>query len=215
MAERAQPLPGTAAPWRAEIPRSGCRRLANRVLAHVRTSGGPTGPAQSVFRRPRSSPPLCSGPSLTRSNRRGTDPYARWCGRGDAARRPPIPINTHAGWSSAASRRHGSPTLRAVAIRLRSGRESRLINRTGKLRYSWRSAVMHFYSGLPMHLLSGVDTSTRTASFSISSSRAGATRRPPNVCSESSSESRVSPSCARHRQDEELRRGQAGDYAWG
>src|SRR5262249_8886858 len=28
----------------------------------------------------------------TRSNRRGTDPYARWCGRGGAARRPPIPI---------------------------------------------------------------------------------------------------------------------------
>jgi hypothetical protein len=23
----------------------------------------------------------------------GTDPYARWCGRGGAARRPPIPIN--------------------------------------------------------------------------------------------------------------------------
>lgn len=42
------------------------------------------------------SPPassLCS--SLTRSNRRGTDPYARWCGRGGAARRPPIPINPH------------------------------------------------------------------------------------------------------------------------
>src|SRR5436309_141954 len=30
---------------------------------------------------------------LTRSNRRGTDPYARWCGRGGAARCPPIPIN--------------------------------------------------------------------------------------------------------------------------
>jgi len=27
-----------------------------------------------------------------RSNRRGTDPYARWCGRGGAVRRPPIPI---------------------------------------------------------------------------------------------------------------------------
>ena len=25
-------------------------------------------------------------------NRRGTDPYARWCGRGGIARRPPIPI---------------------------------------------------------------------------------------------------------------------------
>src|SRR5215467_1027874 len=29
---------------------------------------------------------------LTRSNRRGTDPYARWCGRGGAVRCPPIPI---------------------------------------------------------------------------------------------------------------------------
>jgi RNA-directed DNA polymerase len=46
-----------------------------------------------VFRLPRSSPPLCLCSSLTRSNRRGTDPYARWCGRGGAARRPPIPIN--------------------------------------------------------------------------------------------------------------------------
>src|SRR5216683_604069 len=81
-----------AAPWRAEVPRGGCRRLADRVLAHVRSSGGPTGPAQPVFRRPRSSPPLCFYSSLTRSNRRGTDPYARWCGRGGAARCPPIPI---------------------------------------------------------------------------------------------------------------------------
>src|SRR5258705_3928936 len=30
--------------------------------------------------------------SLTRSNRRGTDPYARWWGRGGTARCPPIPI---------------------------------------------------------------------------------------------------------------------------
>jgi hypothetical protein len=93
MAKRPQPLPATAAPWRAEVPRGGCRRLADWVLAHVRTPGGPTGPAQPVFRRPRSSPTLCLCPSLTRSNRRGTDPYARWCGRGGTARCPPIPIN--------------------------------------------------------------------------------------------------------------------------
>jgi hypothetical protein len=36
-------------------------------------------------------PSACA--SLTRSNRRGTDPYARWCGRGGVARRPPIPIS--------------------------------------------------------------------------------------------------------------------------
>ena len=29
------------------------------------------------------------------SNRRGTDPYARWWGRGGIARCPPIPINPH------------------------------------------------------------------------------------------------------------------------
>jgi Group II intron, maturase-specific domain len=40
MAKRPQPLSGTAAPWRAEVQRGGCRRLADRVLAHVRTSGG-------------------------------------------------------------------------------------------------------------------------------------------------------------------------------
>src|SRR6266852_6396934 len=92
VAERPQPLQGTAAPWRAEVQRGGCRRLADRVLAHVRTSGSPTGPAQPLFRCPRSPPTLCFCPSLTRSNRRGTDPYARWCGRGGAARCPPIPI---------------------------------------------------------------------------------------------------------------------------
>src|SRR5207253_5578480 len=92
MAERPQPLHGTAAPWRAEVQRSGCRRLADRILAHVSTPGGPTGPAQPLFRCPRSPPALCSCPSLTRSNRRGTDPYARWCGRGGIARCPPIPI---------------------------------------------------------------------------------------------------------------------------
>src|SRR6516165_6630519 len=31
-------------------------------------------------------------PSLTPSNRRVRDPYARWCGRGGTARCPPIPI---------------------------------------------------------------------------------------------------------------------------
>ena len=30
------------------------------------------------------------------SNRRGTDPYARWWGRGGVARRPPIPIKANA-----------------------------------------------------------------------------------------------------------------------
>src|SRR6266436_2035164 len=97
MAKRPQPLQRTTTAWRAEVPCGGCRRFADRVLAHVRTSGGPTGPAQPVFRRPRSPPPLCSCSSLTRSNRRGTDPYARWCGRVGTARGPPIPIGLIAG----------------------------------------------------------------------------------------------------------------------
>ena len=75
-----------------ELRRRG--RLTHGALAHVRSSGGPTSPAQRLFRLPRSSPPLCVvGPSTTQSNRRGTGAYARWCGRGDAARCPPIPIN--------------------------------------------------------------------------------------------------------------------------
>ena len=41
------------------------------------------------------SPNLHACAGLTRSNRRGTDPYARWCGRGGVARRPPIPINLY------------------------------------------------------------------------------------------------------------------------
>ena len=57
--------------------------------------------------------------------------------------------------------------------------------------------------------------STRTASFSIFSSRADATRRPPNACSAAPQKAGSNSSCARHRQAEELCRGQAGDYARG
>ena len=39
-----------------------------------------------------SASPWTSSWMLNPPNRRGTDPYARWCGRGGAARRPPIPI---------------------------------------------------------------------------------------------------------------------------
>ena len=92
VAERAQPLQRTAPSWRTEVQCSGRRRFADGVLAHVRTPGGPTGPAQPLLRLARSSPTPCLRPSLTQSNRRGTDPYARWCGRGGTARCPPIPI---------------------------------------------------------------------------------------------------------------------------
>ena len=93
MAERAQSLQRTAPSWRAKVQCSSRRRFTDGVLAHVRTPGGPTSPAQPLFRLPQSPPTPCRCPSLTRSNRRGTDPYARWWGRGGTARCPPIPIN--------------------------------------------------------------------------------------------------------------------------
>ena len=92
VAERAQSLQRTAPAWRTEVQCSGRRRFTDGVLAHVRTPGGPTGPAQSLLRLTRSSPTPRLRPSLTQSNRRGTDPYVRWWGRGGIARCPPIPI---------------------------------------------------------------------------------------------------------------------------
>ena len=73
-------LQRTPPPRRPQVPRSGRRRLADGILAYVRTPGGPTGPAEPRLRLPRSAPALCHRPSITQSNRRGTDPYARWCG---------------------------------------------------------------------------------------------------------------------------------------
>src|SRR5437016_9571521 len=95
VAERAQSLQRTAPSWRAKVPCSGRRRFTDGVLANVRTPGGPTSPAQPLFRLTRSPPTPCLGPSLTQSNRRGTDPYGRWWGRGGIARCPPIPIVGH------------------------------------------------------------------------------------------------------------------------
>src|SRR5208283_2392593 len=92
MANQAKPLRGVTPSRRSKVPGGGRGWLTNRALAHVRSSGGPASPTQRLFRVARSSPNLCARPSLTRSNRRGTDPYARWCGRGGVVRRPPIPI---------------------------------------------------------------------------------------------------------------------------
>ncbi|WP_352503573.1 group II intron maturase-specific domain-containing protein [Mesorhizobium sp. M0012] len=88
-----KPLQGTAPSWRSKVQCRGCRRLADGILAYVRAPGGPTGPAQPVLRVTRSPPSLCLCPSLTGRTAVVRDPYARWCGRGGAARRPPIPIN--------------------------------------------------------------------------------------------------------------------------
>src|SRR5438270_11525373 len=89
VAERAQSLQRTAPSWRAKVPCTGRRRFTDGVLANVRTPGGPTSPAQPLFRLTRSPPTPCLCPSLTQSNRRGTDPYARWWGRG-ASRGVPL-----------------------------------------------------------------------------------------------------------------------------
>lgn len=72
MAERAQPLQGTAPSWPTKAPCRGCRRFADGILAHVRTPGGPTGPAQPPLRLAQSPPTLCICASLIRSTRRGT-----------------------------------------------------------------------------------------------------------------------------------------------
>ena len=60
-------------PWRITITAAACWALPNAYstrLAYLISNGEP----------------------LNQPNRRGTDPYARWCGRGGIARCPPIPI---------------------------------------------------------------------------------------------------------------------------
>ena len=60
VAERAQPLHRTAPSWRTQVPCSGRRRFTDGALAHVRTPGGPTGPAQPLLRLTRSPSTSCS-----------------------------------------------------------------------------------------------------------------------------------------------------------
>ena len=74
MANQAKPLRGVTPSRRSKVPSGGRGWFTNRVMAHVRTPGGPTSPTQRLFRDARSSPNLCALPSLTRSNRRGTGP---------------------------------------------------------------------------------------------------------------------------------------------
>jgi hypothetical protein len=63
------------------------------VLAHGSPCDSAAGAAQRFLRLDRPSSTGGTANRLTRSNRRGTDPYARWWGRGGAARLPPIPIS--------------------------------------------------------------------------------------------------------------------------
>src|SRR4051794_16954608 len=89
--EWAQPLQRTAPPWRIAVQGSGCRRFTDRILAHVRTSGRPSGPAQPLLRLNRSPPTLCSGVGLSRSNRRGTRPVRPVVWEGRHREVPPYP----------------------------------------------------------------------------------------------------------------------------
>ena len=75
-----------------------CCRVGAWALAHGSPCGGAAGFAQRLLRLDRPSSLGGIANRLTRSNRRGTDPYARWCGRGGAARLPPIPINALCLW---------------------------------------------------------------------------------------------------------------------
>src|ERR1700722_549900 len=89
--ERAQPLQRTAPSWCISVQGSGCRRFADGVLAHVRTSGGPSGPAQPSLRFTRSAPTLRSVSGLTRSNRRGPWPVCPVVWEGRRREVPPYP----------------------------------------------------------------------------------------------------------------------------
>ncbi len=89
VAERAQPLQGTAPQGRTEVQCGGRRRFADGVLAHVGTPGGPTGAAQPHFARSPPTPCLC--PSSTRSNRRGTSPVCPVVWEGRRREAPPYP----------------------------------------------------------------------------------------------------------------------------
>ena len=81
---------------------SGKRQQIQYVLALEPVERGETPPGSSqgtepVVAKPAPQSPAlastpCRRPSLTPSNRRVRDPYARWCGRGGTARCPPIPI---------------------------------------------------------------------------------------------------------------------------
>ena len=70
------------------------RWLADGVLAHGRTCGGSSRPYATTISTRSASPDSTPCCGLIRSNRRGTDPYARWCGRGGIVRCPPIPITS-------------------------------------------------------------------------------------------------------------------------
>src|SRR5512135_1063478 len=93
MEDRAHSVRATASAGSVPLSRGRCCRFGAWVLAHGPPCGVTAGSVQRLLRLDRPSSLGGIANRLTRSNRRGTDPYARWCGRGGAARLPPIPIN--------------------------------------------------------------------------------------------------------------------------
>ena len=89
--ERAQSLQRTTPSWRNRVQSSGCRRLADGILAHVRTPGGSSGPAQPPLRITRPHPNSLLQLTVTRSNRRGTRPVRPVVWEGRCRRVPPYP----------------------------------------------------------------------------------------------------------------------------
>src|SRR5262249_3270656 len=93
MEEWADPVRAIASPACVPLPRG--HRCWGKVwvLEHGSPCDGTASPAQRLLRLDR--PPSVGGIAghVIRPNRRGTAPYARWCGRGGAARLPPIPMN--------------------------------------------------------------------------------------------------------------------------
>jgi hypothetical protein len=86
-----------------------CHQGRGHPAANYRSTDRRTGDARGGCRDTRRSNKPCATTTLTLSvspdsrslpklnpvDRRGTDPYARWWGRGGIARCPPIPINLH------------------------------------------------------------------------------------------------------------------------
>jgi RNA-directed DNA polymerase len=79
---------------KAELIQRGIRHglQCQGAMANQPHTGCAYGAQQPILRSDGSNSPKGSTTHLTTSNRHGTDPYAWWCGRGEAARRLPIPI---------------------------------------------------------------------------------------------------------------------------
>src|SRR5690242_14158921 len=71
--------------WELAFPTPGPGEAAGRRGQEAERATAAPGPESPAVSEPRS--------PLNPPNRRGTDPYARWCGRGGTARCPPIPID--------------------------------------------------------------------------------------------------------------------------